>query len=296
MSALAEHAVDSRVVERGQQAVEHRAPVGHRQRVVAEADHRPRRVVGGDDEQHAVVRQRSTGAAARRAPRRSRPARGRGSSISAANVVGHPATRRVLQRRDDLGHRSASRPRTAVATPRSRRPTLAYSTMRTGSQPDSSPCTSAPPNASPAPRPHTTSTRRGGTTVRARRRWRPARPSPPSLTMASSTPRSSSRRAASSGSAVPTATSHSARLPTATVHVVDGRADDRRSRRLRSGQNVGAVVEVEHGVRAGAPRSRAARQHVVRAGSSRPSPTRPPTAIGTSIATVATSISRHLQV
>ena len=38
--------------------------------------------------------------------------------------------------------------------------------MRTGSQPDSRPCTRAPPKASPAPKPHTTSTGCGATTER----------------------------------------------------------------------------------------------------------------------------------
>ena len=72
-------------------------------------------------------------------------------------------------------------------------------------------------------------------------------PSPPILTMANCTPRASSRRAASGGSADPTATSHSVRLPTATVTwsrtglmsalaVVAARPE------------VGAVVEVEHDV------------------------------------------------
>src|SRR4029453_781184 len=37
--------------------------------------------------------------------------------------------------------------------------TLQYSTMRVGSQPDKRPCTSIPPNASPAPKPQTTSTK-----------------------------------------------------------------------------------------------------------------------------------------
>src|SRR5207302_843326 len=82
------------------------------------------------------------------------------------------------------------------------------------SQPDRSPWQSAPPKASPAPRPHTTETGTGGTTLR-RSGVATRTPSPPSFTMAISTPRPRSRSAAASGSAVPTATSHSVRLPTA---------------------------------------------------------------------------------
>ncbi len=51
-----EHAVDTRVGERDEQPVEHHPPVDHRSRLAAHADHRPRRVVGGDDEQVAIGR------------------------------------------------------------------------------------------------------------------------------------------------------------------------------------------------------------------------------------------------
>ncbi len=62
----AEHAVDPGVLQRRQQPVEHRAAIGHRQRVVAHADHAASGVVGGDDEQHAVARQPVATATARR--------------------------------------------------------------------------------------------------------------------------------------------------------------------------------------------------------------------------------------
>src|SRR3954454_5334978 len=93
---------------------------------------------------------------------------------------------------------------------------LAYSAICPGSQPESRPCTRAPPNASPAPSPQTTSTGCGGTTVIVSR-VATRTPSPPILTRASCTPLSRSRRAASCGSAVPTATSTSARFPTTTL-------------------------------------------------------------------------------
>ena len=111
-----------------------------------------------------------------------------------------------------VGMASAQARREATRAPAA----LAYSAQRAGSQPDSSPCTSAPPNASPAPRPQTTSTGCGGTTV-APSAVATSTPSPPIFTSASSTPRASSRAAASCGSLVPTATSTSARLPTVTV-------------------------------------------------------------------------------
>ena len=111
-----------------------------------------------------------------------------------------------------VGMASAQARREATSAPAA----LAYSAQRAGSQPDSSPCTSAPPNASPAPRPQTTSTGCGGTTV-VPSAVATSTPSPPIFTSASSTPRASSRAAASCGSLVPTATSTSARLPTVTV-------------------------------------------------------------------------------
>ena len=49
-----QHAVDPRVVEGDEQPFEHRPPVDHRPRLAGHADHPPRRVVGGDDEQRPV--------------------------------------------------------------------------------------------------------------------------------------------------------------------------------------------------------------------------------------------------
>ena len=93
-----------------------------------------------------------------------------------------------------VGMASAQARREATIAPAA----FAYSAIRMGSQPDSRPCTRVPPKASPAPRPQTTSTGCGGTTalpfsVATRT------PSPPIFTMASSTPWSSRRVAASCG-------------------------------------------------------------------------------------------------
>ncbi len=138
---------------------------------------------------------------------------------------------------------------------------LPYRTIRTRSQPLSRPWQNAPPNASPAPRPHTTSTGIRRDRARAcRRRWRPSRPSPPSLTMATSTPRSSSRSAASSGS-------RGADGDLAFVAVADrdrarGRAPARSCSRglARRVPEHRTPVEVEHGVGASAARSQAAQR------------------------------------
>ena len=72
-------------------------------------------------------------------------------------------------------------------------------------------------------------------------------PSPPILTSASSTPRSSSRVAASCGSLVPTATSTSARLPTATVTWSSIASYSARGLLGRRPEHR-PPVEVEHGV------------------------------------------------
>ena len=71
-------------------------------------------------------------------------------------------------------------------------------------------------------------------------------PSAPFLTRASSTPWSSSRRAASSGSAVPTATSTSARLPTTTVTCSSISSYSRRAS-CGDGQNIGRQSRSRHG-------------------------------------------------
>ena len=165
--------------------------------------------------------------AGRRTPWRSRPGRPRGSRAGRATASSEMSVAdRVSARERSCGvltiDRRRARPTVGMASAQARREAtrapaaLAYSAQRAGSQPDSSPCTSAPPNASPAPRPQTTSTGCGGTTV-APSAVATSTPSPPIFTSASSTPRSSSRAAASCGSLVPTATSTSARLPTVTV-------------------------------------------------------------------------------
>ncbi len=94
---------------------------------------------------------------------------------------------------------------------------LAYRMIRSRSHPASSPWQSAPPNASPAPSPLTTSTGSGGTSAVEPSRWVARTPFGPCLTTASSTPAASRARAAACGSRSPVAISHSSMLPTATV-------------------------------------------------------------------------------
>ena len=106
------------------------------------------------------------------------------------------------------------------------------------------------PKASPAPRPLTTSTDRRH--FDARRAVMASTPLGPCLTIASSTPRSSSAAAARRGSVSPTATSHSSRLPTATVTCGERRADLPRRSAVPEHR---AVVEVEDGVGPRAPGS-----------------------------------------
>jgi hypothetical protein len=101
----------------------------------------------------------------------------------------------------------------------------------------SSPCTSAAPKASPAPRPQTTRTGVGATVV-IPSAVATSTPSAPFSTNATSTPAAGSRRAASSGSRVPTATSTSARLPTATVACSSSASYSRRAV-SGLGQNIG---------------------------------------------------------
>ena len=157
-----------RLDEPGQQ----RAPVGHRHRVAAGGQRAAGRVVGGDEEQRAaVVDDRGRAAGARRRPWRPRRDRWPGWPAARAScrragsgalsaICGDGRGRRGPRgdQRVELGRgghgvgagQPARRParRRRWRTPRS----------RAGSQPDSRPWTSAPPNASPAPRPHTTST------------------------------------------------------------------------------------------------------------------------------------------
>src|SRR5664280_950386 len=101
--------------------------------------------------------------------------------------------------------------------------TLAKLITRCNGQPANSPLHSAPPKASPAPRPLTTSTGKAATSSRWSR-VRASTPLGPLLITASSIPRSSSASAARSGSPSPTATSHSALLPTATVTIDKARS------------------------------------------------------------------------
>ena len=111
-----------------------------------------------------------------------------------------------------VGMASAQASREATIAPAALQNRIAYSR----SQPASRPWHSAPPNASPAPRPLTTSTGIGGTETRSLPS-QASTPFGPCLTMASSTPAACSASAAACGSRTPTAVSHSSRLPTATV-------------------------------------------------------------------------------
>ena len=99
------------------------------------------------------------GRASRNAVERALGMVGRCSAISVAPTV-------IGQGRHRSPPRTACRRRTSGATPRSRPPRCRPGRTRTRSQPDSNPWHSAPPNASPAPRPHTTSTGYGATRSR----------------------------------------------------------------------------------------------------------------------------------
>ena len=88
--------------------------------------------------------------------------RGPGNAITAITRARPAGTRSPR-------HRSASRQRTVDARRRSLQPRSRTRRSGAASHPASRPCTSAPPKASPAPRPHTTSTRRAATTVSAAR-------------------------------------------------------------------------------------------------------------------------------
>ena len=115
--------------------------------------------------------------------------------------------------------------------------TLANAIVRSSPQPDSRPWHSAPPKASPAPRPFTTSTWCTPTST-VSSRVLASTPRGPCLTTASSTPRSSSASAARCGSLSPTATRHSSRLPIATV-TCSSTGANRAVASLDSSQNIG---------------------------------------------------------
>ena len=177
-------------------------------------------------------------------------------SVRSATVTSgrcHRAHRR--HRRDRLPAGSAPRPRRVgrhgggALEPRRRRwPRRRWRTRGCArrSQPASRPWHSAPPKASPAPRPLTTSTGNGGTSTRSSR-VAARTPLGPCLTTASSTPRSSSASAARCGSVSPTATSHSSRLPTATV-TCSRALPTCGAGLVRVRPEHRPVVEVEHGV------------------------------------------------
>ena len=201
-------------------AVSSRSSIERRSAIASGSSPRPtiaaRRVVGGDDEQHPVAGQRLAAAAAgegrgdpRRLVRRARRSASRNSPsdsftsrlhrASISSAVGM-ASAHISRDGDDrpggvgVGRPSA-RPATRRAgrgrTPRRRR---RRRRARTRPRPDG------------AGRPSTPSARRHQHAVGAELDDGRC-----------STPRASSRRAASSGSAVPTAMAHSARLPMATV-------------------------------------------------------------------------------
>ena len=194
-------------------------------RVVAHAEGAAGRVVGGDEQQPAVGA-RAAGAGARLVPglarsrsrlggRGSRSGRGRRRRRAASVHGGHRAAVPASARLDLGGRRHGGRALEPGGDDRAGdvgEPdgALAGPSRRAGRG------TSAPPKASPAPRPLTTSTGNGGTSTRSSR-VAASTPRGPCLTTASSSPRSSRASAARCGSVSPTATSHSSRLPTATV-------------------------------------------------------------------------------
>ena len=288
MSGDAEHAVDVGVRQRLDQPGEQRAPVGHRHRVAARCRARPAR--GGRRRPGTACRARRAagragGARRRRAPtapgsrapvaraaaataRRSRlgpPARrcvGRRLTVMLALL----ARRRARRARSRVGMASAHASREATMAPAA----LAYSAMRTGSQPASRPWTSAPPKASPAPSPQTTSTGCGATTVAAVRRGDEdalaAHLDQGELDAAVEQPVGGLVRVA-----VPTATSTSARLPTTTVTCVEHRVvlarapPPARARTSAASRGRARCAGREPG--AGRPRCSSIASCVVRAGS-----------------------------
>ena len=147
----------------------------------------------------------------------------------ALDLLGGQEAHQRLGHRQPLGHASISSPTSSFSSSSvgmssaqaSREATsapaaLASRSARSGSQPLTSPYASAPPKASPAPSPFSDlephRLELDQPVLRARQH-----PVGPRLTIASSTPSSSSAAAASCGSRVPTATATSAWLPTATV-------------------------------------------------------------------------------
>ena len=96
----AEHAVDAGVGEGHEQPVEQAAAIGHRERVVTDAEHPPCGVVGGDDEQPAVGQQRPPRAVAAGAARRRRD---RSPAARATRPSGHRPTVRLALSRGQVG-------------------------------------------------------------------------------------------------------------------------------------------------------------------------------------------------
>ena len=195
--------------ERHEQRVERAPPVGHRERLAWHAEHAPRGVIGGDDEQPAVGEQRPPRTLAQRVnarsgwsaalgdQRRANGHRSRTSSISSSNGMSSAHIRRDA---DDRAGRVAG-PRAPHEVPARQQAVAQRAAERiagaeTAHHLDRD--TARPARAS-------------------RRRWRRARRRLPS---SRSPPRGRGRAGASaarSGSDAPTATSHSARLPIAIV-------------------------------------------------------------------------------
>ena len=159
------------------------------------------RVVGGDDHQ-AAVRRAASGRSGARGPQLRRPRSGARARVSVRRcgvdaVRGHgrspsPPPASAVSTSAVGRHRGrALEPRRR----RWRRRRWRTRMVRSSAQPASRPWQSAPPNASPAPRPLTTSTGIGGTSTRSSRVVA-STPRGPCLTTASSTPRSSSASAA----------------------------------------------------------------------------------------------------
>ena len=121
---------------------------------------------------------------------RARAARPNGSSSAASDAPQHSS----------ISSASACRRRTSAARRRSPRRRCRTRRIAQRSQPDSSPWHSAPPKASPAPSPHTTSTRMRRHAPSDRRRGHQHAVAA-ELDDRRSAPRASSRSAASSGSA-----------------------------------------------------------------------------------------------
>ena len=211
-------------------AVSRRSSI-ERRSAIDEADRPPTPTIARAVWSAATMNSRPSVSSGRRRPRRAgarRSASGSGGALLEQRrplvvVQRHGAPRPGPRDR----RRSAWRRRTAAGRPRSRRRRCRSAAHSTSPNPTAARARARPPKASPAPSPHTTSTGYGRDLLPPAVGGGHQHPVAAELDDGRSSPRASRRSAASCGSAVPTATSHSARLPMATVACPSARTTSR---------------------------------------------------------------------